>query len=298
MPYAWSMATAARRLPINAPGPLFVDDTCIDCGTCWSLAPATFEERGSTSRVARQPEAPDERARAFMALVSCPTASIGTTERAAAREVAAAARALPVPVTDGVYACGYASADSYGATSWLIARPGGRNVLVDSPRAAGPLLRRLEQLGGVETMFLTHRDDVADHRRFRERFGCRRVLHRDDVSRSTADVELQPEGREPLRLDDELLVVPVPGHTRGSAALLWRDVLFTGDHLWGEGDRLGAGPGVCWWSWSEQVRSMERLLELEFTWVLPGHGERFHAASPRAMRAELERLVAWMRRAR
>lgn len=62
---------------------------------------------------------------------------------------------------DDVCFCGYASEQSYGAQSWLIVRRDG-NVLVDSPRAAKPLLAEIERLGGVRFMFPTHRDDVAD----------------------------------------------------------------------------------------------------------------------------------------
>jgi glyoxylase-like metal-dependent hydrolase (beta-lactamase superfamily II) len=40
---------------------------------------------------------------------------------------------------------------------------------------------------------------------------------------------------------------------------------------------------------------MERLLDYSFEWVLPGHGERHRAASPAAMRRELERCIAWMK---
>ena len=88
-----AVAKLERRLPTNTPGPLFVDDTCIDCGTCWTLAPATFEEQAEgTAAVVRQPASADERARAFMALVSCPTSSIGTEEREAAREIRSASR--------------------------------------------------------------------------------------------------------------------------------------------------------------------------------------------------------------
>src|SRR5216683_1541048 len=77
------------------------------------------------------------------------------------------------------------------------------------------------------------------------------------------------------------------------AALLYREFLFTGDHLWGTDDglHLSASRSVCWYSWPEQVRSIERLLDFEFEWVLPGHGRRFRAANPAAMRAELERLL-------
>jgi glyoxylase-like metal-dependent hydrolase (beta-lactamase superfamily II)/ferredoxin len=288
------MARPARRLPTNASGPLFVDDSCIDCGTCWGIAPTVFDERDEHAAVVRQPVEPAERERAFRALVSCPTSSIGTEERGVAADLRAASRAFPEPVAGDVFYCGYAAPGSFGASSWLIVRPGRGNVLVDSPRAAAPLLDGIEALGGVALMLLTHQDDVADHRRFRERFGCERVMHEADVGHDTADVERKLSGREPIALDDDLLVVPVPGHTEGSLALLHGAFLFTGDHLWGEGDHLGASRGVCWWSWPEQTRSMERLLDLRFEWVLPGHGGRFHAPAD-AMRGEVQRLVERMR---
>lgn len=43
---------------------------------------------------------------------------------------------------------------------------------------------------------------------------------------------------------------------------------------------------------------MEKLIDFDFTWVPPGHGERFRAESPAAMRKELERCVAWIRAVR
>jgi glyoxylase-like metal-dependent hydrolase (beta-lactamase superfamily II) len=47
-----------------------------------------------------------------------------------------------------------------------------------------------------------------------------------------------------------------------------------------------------WHSWQEQLRSLEKLLDFEFRWVLPGHGATFSTDSPRQMRAELERALA------
>lgn len=289
------MARIEERLPENAEGDFYVDASCIDCATCRLVAPTVF---GSLDRdlsyVRRQPTTDEERTRAQMALVACPTASIGTVRRA---DASAAARAFPERLDDEVYYCGYAAESSFGASSYLVVRPEG-NVLVDSPRAAGPLLRRITDMGGVRLMFLTHRDDVADHALFRRHFGCERVLHAGDVTAGTADVERQIEGREPVRLADDLTVIPAPGHTRGSALLLYRNrFLFTGDHLMGteDGRQIHASRGVCWYSWPEQVRSMERLLDFEFEWVLPGHGGRYRAESPAAMRQELERVLARLR---
>jgi len=288
------MARVSERLPDNTDGEFYIDRSCIDCDTCTRIAPGLFAAASDHSFVARQPRDDGERLRALMAVVSCPTASIGTVPRL---DAAPAVAAFPEPVAEEVSFLGFTSEDSFGAWSYLVRRPGG-NVIVDSPRAAAPLMKRIEQMGGARLMFLTHRDDVADHAAFHRRFGCARVLHADDVTAATRDVERRLEGPDPVRLDDDLLAIPVPGHTRGHSVLLYRDrFLFTGDHLaWSEGRRrLVAFRDACWYSWTEQTRSMQRLLDYSFEWVLPGHGGRWHAPSAAAMRKELERCIAWMR---
>jgi glyoxylase-like metal-dependent hydrolase (beta-lactamase superfamily II) len=192
-----------------------------------------------------------------------------------------------------VHYCGFAAASSYGASSYLIVRPGG-NVLVDSPRAARPLIERLAELGGVQTMFLTHKDDVADHAVFRARFQCERVMHAADLTRGTQDIERKLDGTEPVALAEDLLAIPVPGHTRGSMALLYREkFLFTGDHLWWSEPpgRLHASRGVAWYSWAEQRRSLEKLLSFRFVWILPGHGRRHRATSYEEMSEKLAALT-------
>ncbi|WP_437586579.1 MBL fold metallo-hydrolase [Sorangium sp. So ce1000] len=290
------MARPEDRLPENALGDYFVDRSCIDCDVCRQIAPSVFVRAPALEQsiVARQPATPDEHHRAAMALVSCPTASIGT---AAPAGMVAATLAFPEPIEEDIYYCGYTSSSSYGAASYLIRRPDG-NVLVDSPRAARPLLKRIRELGGVRTLVLTHRDDVADHRIFHDTFGCDRVIHERDVDDGTALAEVKIAGLDPVALAPDLTLIPVPGHTRGSVALLFRDrVLFTGDHLFfsGELGRLHASRDVCWYSWAEQIRSMERLLQHRFTWVLPGHLRRYRAPSEDAMRAELAELIDRMK---
>jgi len=288
------MANLAERLPENVPGDFYVDRTCIDCDTCRRIAPSVFQEGDGYSFVHAQPADAEERRRALMALVACPTSSIGTVART---DATPGVRGFPEPVDENVSFCGFTSESSFGAWSYLIERPEG-NVLVDSPRAAGPLLKSLESRGGIATMFLTHRDDVADHAAFRKRFGCERVLHERDVTLSTQSVERRIAGDEPSAISADLLVIPTPGHTRGHAVLLYRGkYLFTGDHLaWSRRRRsLVAFRDACWYSWQEQVRSMERLLDFSFEWVLPGHGGRHHAASAGQMRRELEHCIAWMK---
>src|SRR5262247_3965955 len=166
------MAEILKKLNGNAPGEFYVDSSCIDCDLCRQIAPGVFREEGDVSVVHRQPADPGETLRAEMALVTCPTASIGTVHKLDLRP---AMEAFPEPIEENVHFCGFASEASFGGSSYLIVRPGG-NVLIDSPRFTAPLVRRIEALGGVRWMFLTHQDDVADHAKFRERFGCDRIM--------------------------------------------------------------------------------------------------------------------------
>jgi glyoxylase-like metal-dependent hydrolase (beta-lactamase superfamily II)/ferredoxin len=283
------MARAADAITANVSGEFFVDSSCIDCDLCRQIAPAVFarSDRAGQSYVAHQPGSDGEH-RALMALVTCPTSSIGTRTKHDAR---AAARAFPEPVIGDVLFCGYASESSYGAASYLIRRPSG-NVLVDSPRFARVLVDRIAELGGVRFLVLTHQDDVADHAKLRDRFACERVIHRADVRGATRDCERIIDGDTELAAD--LRVIHVPGHTRGSIALLHGEVLFTGDHLWATDDQTGleAGPDVCWYSWPEQRKSIAKLTEYRFTVVLPGHGRRFIAPDAEAMRAAIRAAAA------
>lgn len=289
------MANLALRLPENVPGDFFVDSTCIDCDACRQIAPETFTEDGDASIVHHQPDTEDAIRRALMALVACPTASIGTTEH---HDAHIGIDAFPSQIAENVYFCGFTAESSFGAWSYLILRPDadGGNVLIDSPRFATQLVKKIAAMGGVRTMFLTHRDDVADHGRFADRFKCARLMHADDGA-ARLGIEQVLRGAEPFRLDGDLLAIPVPGHTRGHAVLLYRNrFLFTGDHLAWSHDRgtLTAFRSACWYSWEEQTRSMEKILNYDFEWVLPGHG-RIHHDRAKNMRAHLERCIEWMK---
>jgi glyoxylase-like metal-dependent hydrolase (beta-lactamase superfamily II) len=283
-----------RRRPQNTDGTFYVDSTCIDCDTCRWMAPDIYARRDGQSAVVHQPETEAEQMAALKALVACPTASIGTEgAHPLAREAAAS---FPDPITDRVYHLGYHSESSFGATSYLLERQGG-NVMIDSPRFNEGLARRIEEKGDVQYLYLTHRDDVADHARWADRLGLKRVLHRDDVTGDTKDVEIQLEGQAEHQLEDDLLVIPVAGHTKGHTVLLTGGYLFTGDHL-AYSPRTGgltAFRRACWYDWGEQTRSMKRLLEHRFEWVLPGHGRRHHAPADQ-MHSSLVELVAWMKK--
>jgi len=73
------MAELTNRLPENAPGAYFVDNSCIDCDLCRTTAPDFFRRNDEIgfSVVYRQPISSDERRLAEEARQGCPTESIG-----------------------------------------------------------------------------------------------------------------------------------------------------------------------------------------------------------------------------
>jgi glyoxylase-like metal-dependent hydrolase (beta-lactamase superfamily II)/ferredoxin len=288
------MATLTNRLPGNVEGDFYVDSSCIDCGACMWIAPATFDEKDGLSFVHRQPRNAAEIELAELALVACPTASIGAVSK---HDLARAAAAYPRPFADEVHHCGFHDESTFGATSWLIRRPAerGGNVLVDVPRFSEPLLERIEALGGAKLLFLTHRDDVGSHEKFAARLHCERVMHRADVTADTRTIERPLDGLDPVALDDDLLVIPTPGHTAGSACLLHREkFLFGGDHVaWN--DRLGhpyAFRDACWFSWDVLKESMRRLASFRFEWILPGHGDPGRLPADE-MKDAMRRCIEW-----
>ena len=199
---------------------------------------------------------------------------------------------FPVLVEEPVYYCGFNSPKSFGGNSYLIRHPDG-NWLIDSPKYLPQLIRRLEGLGGISHIFLTHQDDVADAARYAERFDADRIIHRAELS-SQPDAEIVIDGDEPVEFEPGFTVIPTPGHTAGHCCLLFKErFLFTGDHLyWNRHTRrLGAFKNHCWHSWPQLVESLQRLLDYRFEWVLPGHGERVHQPAVQ-MHAQLQQIVS------
>ncbi len=289
------MADIQQRLPENVPGDFYVDATCIDCDTCSQLAPAIFRDHGDQCSVHRQPESDDEVRLAMMALVACPTGSIGSIDH---HDAHIGIDAFPMHLADNVYFCGFTSEQSFGGWSYLVVRSQeqGGNVLIDSPRFATQLVKRIEAMGGVSRMLLTHRDDIADHERFATKFGCERIMHADDGAQRVG-AERIIEGHEPVNIDQDFTAIPTPGHTRGHMVFLYRNrFLFTGDHLaWSkQRNTLTAFRSVAWYSWSKQTESMARLLNFDFEWVLPGHGELHHDTKDN-MRYHLQSCITWMK---
>ncbi len=288
------MAKIARRRKENVEGDFFVDDTCIDCDTCRWIAPEIFTRQEKKSAVYHQPITPQERQHSLQALLSCPTFSIGTINKP--QDIGQIQESFPLRIADNVYHCGYHSQKSYGATSYFIQRSKG-NILIDSPRFNLSLVKQLEKMGGVKYLYLTHQDDVADHQFFHDHFNCDRILHREDIKPQTENVEIKLDITEPWPLAEDVLIIPVPGHTKGHTVLLYKNkFLFTGDHLaWSNYlQKLVGFRDYCWFSWEKVIESTKKLTQYNFEWILPGHGRRYQASKSQ-MQQQLSIGIDWMK---
>jgi glyoxylase-like metal-dependent hydrolase (beta-lactamase superfamily II)/ferredoxin len=256
------------RHEANADGDWFVDTRCIDCGSCRDIAPDLFGAVWGSSVVVAQPATAPAVIDAWLAAQACPTTSIGTRSRSPRP-----GRLYPREIEDGsgVFDLGYCSEDSFGASAWFVRRSDG-NLLIDSPRFTEALVAPVDAAGGIAHVLLTHRDDVADARRWAQRFGARVWIHADDGGAAPFATD-RFAGTDEIEIEPGVIAVPTPGHTRGSAVFVVdQHHLFTGDSLaWShERQDLIAFRDACWWSWPAQAESLARLAARHrFRWVLP-----------------------------
>jgi ferredoxin len=73
------MADVNLKVPENVAGKWFVDENCIACDSCISIAPDHFamNEDSSHAYTQKQPENPEEEQLCEDAKASCPTDAIG-----------------------------------------------------------------------------------------------------------------------------------------------------------------------------------------------------------------------------
>jgi len=289
------MANRNKILRINVEGEFFVDSTCIDCDACRQIAPEVFADSGRYSYVYSQPRNEVERRKAIQALICCPVGAIGVNGEKFKLDISKAIDDFPLLIEDDVFYCGFNSEKSFGANSYFI-KGSNVNWMIDSPRFVSHLVKKFELMGGIDYIFLSHRDDVADAGKFASHFKAKMIIHkRDSIAVRNADVIV--DGDEPVEIVPGFVVIPTPGHTSGHCVLLYRDkFLFTGDHLWWNKEEgvLDAGRDVCWYSWDRQIESMEKLLDFNFEWILPGHGQRVKLPVD-SVKSEIRSLIKRMR---
>ncbi|WP_030797611.1 MBL fold metallo-hydrolase [Streptomyces sp. NRRL S-337] len=253
----------------------YVDDRCTNCDVARQFAPDLITEAAGASQIMRQPRDEEEIRRLHAAVFACPTRSIRPTSGRPDRSL----DAFPMALDDGVLICGHNSQHTAGANSYLLLRPSGSVMMIDTPRWSRELAARYTALGPVTDVLLTHRDHVAHGRRYADHFGARLWIHEGDLD-AAPDADQVIRGLEPVEIGEGVTAHPLPGHTQGSVLYLADDrYCFSGDSFyWSRttGD-LEVAESVTWYSIEELANSLARTApQLRFEWVLPGHGDRHH----------------------
>lgn len=270
------MANQQNIVKQNVEGDFFVDQTCIGCSNCRDMAPQNFAEAGEYFAVFNQPKDENEAAQSLDALVCCPVGAIGIKgENKKNFDLKKAIEAVPklIENSDGeVFYLGFNSPDSYGGKSYFVKHKDG-NWMIDSPKFTKHLTAWIESQGGLSYIFLTHRDDVAQAGDYSKHFDAKRIIHRDDLD-AEPDSEIVIEGQEAKIFDNDIVVIPQPGHTKGHCMLIYKNkFLFSGDVLTADKDGKLATGKYCWYSWKEQNESLKRLAQYRFSVTLPAHGK-------------------------
>ncbi|MFJ5924601.1 MBL fold metallo-hydrolase [Kitasatospora sp. NPDC092948] len=267
----------------------YVDDRCTGCDVARQLAPDLIVQAGRGSEMVRQPRDAAELAQVNAAAFACHTRSI----RRHSGPLDVAADPFPLAIDENVLLCGHNSGRTAGANSYLLRRPDGTVMMIDTPRWAESLATRYEAVGRVTDVLLTHRDHAAHGRRWADRLHARLWIHEGDLA-FAPEADRVLRGLEPAEVGDGVVALPVPGHTEGSVLYLADDrYCFSGDSMyWSRtADALAVAEHVTWYSIEQQAASLARVAPLlHFEWVLPGHGERKRLTSEQ-MAEQLSALV-------
>jgi glyoxylase-like metal-dependent hydrolase (beta-lactamase superfamily II) len=174
-------------------------------------------------------------------------------------------------------------APAQGMRAFLLRRDGG-NLLVYSTPAVDADAVAAE--GGVSRILLNHWHEAE--------FGGG-----DDVS-AALGAPLAGERAAPIDgVGDDVEVIPIPGHTPGATAFLWRGALFTGDSVYVDGGEWVAAVLESS-DRAAYLASLERLRELDFELLVPwvaGLGEPPAVRTDRAdARKRIDAIIARVRR--
>lgn len=285
-------ATAARSTS-EEDGGWYVDSRCTNCDVARQLAPDLVREAAGRSEMIRQPRNRTEARRLHAAAFACPSRSI----RLPGRRLDDALDPFPLALDDDVHLCGHNSPHTAGANAYLLRRPSGTTMMIDTPRWSSTLAARYEESGPVTDVLLTHRDHAAHGRRYADRFGARLWIHEGDLD-AAPDADHVLRGTEPAEIAEGVSAHPLPGHTRGSVLYVADDrYCFSGDSLyWSRTTAdLAVAESVTWYSIEELGTSLARTVDrLRFEWLLPGHGDRKRLPAPE-MTARMKQLTARVR---
>ncbi|MEM9451683.1 MAG: MBL fold metallo-hydrolase [Cyanobacteria bacterium P01_E01_bin.6] len=151
--------------------------------------------------------------------------------------------------------------DTLGGTAYFIKTSSG-NGLIDCPAWAEETRQFLDNHGGVQWIFLTHRTGKGAIQHVQKAFGCPILVQEQEAY-------LLPEAtlisfQHEHQLTDGMMVFWTPGHSPGSACLytpIDGGILFTGRHLLPTTQGYPAPLRVSkTFHWPRQIRHTQKIL--------------------------------------
>ncbi|MFB2598484.1 MBL fold metallo-hydrolase [Herbiconiux sp. P17] len=178
--------------------------------------------------------------------------------------------------------------------SYVIERPAGTVIVYNSPGIT-EAATAIRDLGGATRLLVNHEHEAM--------YGVPELdvpvfVHERDQAATTRSLPVSGvfEGRR--MLDDDLEIIPTPGHTPGTTSFLWDDgrhrFLFTGDFIWienGEWKAVVLHPRLR----PEYLESLALVRDLDFDVLVPWgvtEGEPGFAVADRAERRQrIDRII-------
>lgn len=152
--------------------------------------------------------------------------------------------------------------------SYVLQRAAGNVVVYNSPGVTDAA-SAIRDLGGATRLLVNHAHEGM--------YGQPKLdvpvwMHRADRAEVGASLDVAGTFDRRGFLDDDLEVIPTPGHTAGTCSYLWDDgrhrFLFTGDFLWiekGEWKAVVLDPGLR----GQYLDSLALVRELDFDVLVP-----------------------------
>jgi glyoxylase-like metal-dependent hydrolase (beta-lactamase superfamily II) len=152
--------------------------------------------------------------------------------------------------------------DTLGGTAYLVKTPSG-NGLIDCPAWNDDVRQFLDDHGGVQWSFLTHRTGKGAIRQIQKTFDCP-ILVQEQEAYLIPDTT-QITFRDEYHLSHGIITFWTPGHSPGSACLYlpsYGGVLFTGRHLLPDANgQLRPLRSSKTFHWPRQIRHTHAIVE-------------------------------------
>lgn len=201
-----------------------------------------------------------------------------------------------IPRLHGTTASPLSFLPSFFVRSFVLERPQGNIIVYNSP-GLSDAAQAVLGLGDPQRLLLNHHHEamcgmpdlevpVWVHERDRPKVGM-------PISGTFRDRQM---------IDDDLEIIPIPGHTPGATAFLWDNgehrVLFPGDSLWVKSGAWRAVP-LAESDRAEYIKSLALMRELDFDLLVPWGGEAGapygYAVSREQARENFEHVIAHLK---